>query len=477
MSTIKKQAFSGVVWTFVQQFSLQIINFIVQIILARLLMPEMFGLIAMLTVFIAIGQMLMDGGMTSSLIRTKNPTQLDYSTVFVTNFIISFGAYLLTFFASPYIARFYNQEILKDILRVYALTFVIRSFVAVHVAKLTKEMNFKTQMVLQIPSTIAGAVVGVLMAYLGYGVWSLVFLNLTQSVVFSVQYWVFIPWRPSFIFNKEKFKYHFNFGYKLTAAALLDTIYKNLYNILIGKVFSPTITGYYNQADTIRLLPVTHMATVLDKVTFPLFSSITDDKQLKNAFKTTMKLAVFLSVPIMMYLIVMSNEIFIFVLGEKWTPAVPYFQILGVSSIIRPLHSYNLNILKVKNRSDLFLRLEVVKKIIGFVAILVSIPFGIMPLVYSYTISYYIMVLLNTYFSGKQINYRMSEQLKDISVLFVIGIVSSLVASFFNKFLILVPLSVFLRILFVGFAFLAVYIFLVFLFEKEVLLKIKNINK
>ncbi len=477
MSTIKKQAFSGVVWTFVQQFSLQIINFIVQIILARLLMPEMFGLIAMLTVFIAIGQMLMDGGMTSSLIRTKNPTQLDYSTVFVTNFIISFGAYLLTFFASPYIARFYNQEILKDILRVYALTFVVRSFVAVHVAKLTKEMNFKTQMILQIPSTIAGAIVGVLMAYMGYGVWSLVFLNLTQSVVFTVQYWVFIPWRPSFIFNKEKFKYHFNFGYKLTAAALLDTVYKNLYNILIGKVFSPTITGYYNQADTIRLLPVTHMATVLDKVTFPLFSSISDDKQLKNAFKTTMKLAVFISVPIMMYLIVMANEIFIFVLGEKWTPAVPYFQILGVSSIIRPLHSYNLNILKVKNRSDLFLRLEVVKKIIGFVAILVSIPFGIMPLVYSYTISYYIMVLLNTYFSGKQINYRMSEQLKDISVLFVIGIISSLVAFFFNKFLILVPLSVFLRILFVGFAFLTVYIFLVFLFEKEVLLKIKNITK
>jgi len=477
LSTIKKQAFSGVVWTFVQQFSLQIINFIVQIILARLLMPEMFGLIAMLTVFIAIGQMLMDGGMTSSLIRTKNPTQLDYSTVFVTNFIISFGAYLLTFFASPYIARFYNQEILKDILRVYALTFVVRSFVAVHVAKLTKEMNFKTQMILQIPSTIAGAIVGVLMAYMGYGVWSLVFLNLTQSVVFTVQYWVFIPWRPSFIFNKEKFKYHFNFGYKLTAAALLDTVYKNLYNILIGKVFSPTITGYYNQADTIRLLPVTHMATVLDKVTFPLFSSISDDKQLKNAFKTTMKLAVFISVPIMMYLIVMANEIFIFVLGEKWTPAVPYFQILGVSSIIRPLHSYNLNILKVKNRSDLFLRLEVVKKIIGFVAILVSIPFGIMPLVYSYTISYYIMVLLNTYFSGKQINYRMSEQLKDISVLFVIGIISSLVAFFFNKFLILVPLSVFLRILFVGFAFLTVYIFLVFLFEKEVLLKIKNITK
>src|SRR5690606_8340417 len=189
---------SGVIWTFTQQFSVQIINFGVQIILARLLMPEMFGLIAMLNVFIAVGQLLMDGGMTSSLIRTKNPDQLDYSTVFLTNIFVSIGIYILIFLFAPLIGSFYNQPILSNILKVYALSFVIRSFVAVHIAKLTKEMNFKTQMILQIPSTITGAFVGIVMAYLDYGVWSLVWLNLTQTIIFTIQSWLFIKWRPSF---------------------------------------------------------------------------------------------------------------------------------------------------------------------------------------------------------------------------------------------------------------------------------------
>src|SRR5699024_9580942 len=191
---LKKQAVSGVIWTFLQQFSVQIINFGVQIILARLLMPEDFGLIAMITVFISIGQTLMDSGMTSSIIRMKRPDQLDYSTVFVTNFLISIGVYILVYFGAPFVAKFYEQDLLKNILRVFALTFVIRAFVAVHVAKLTKEMNFKTQMKLQVPSTTVGASVGVVMAYLDYGVWSLVWLNLTETIVFTIQNWIFIKW-------------------------------------------------------------------------------------------------------------------------------------------------------------------------------------------------------------------------------------------------------------------------------------------
>jgi len=226
--SLKKQAISGVMWTFAQQSSVQIINFGVQIILARQLMPEDFGLIAMLTVFIGIGQMLMDGGMTSSLIRSKRPDQLDYSTVFVTNLVVSVGVYLIVFFIAPLIAVFYNQESLTNILRVYALTFVINSFVAVHVTKLTKEMNFKTQMKLQVPSTILGAVVGVSMAYLGYGVWSLVWLNLTQVIAVTIQNWIFIKWRPSLVFNKRRFKYHFNFGYKMTLSGLLILFYKSV---------------------------------------------------------------------------------------------------------------------------------------------------------------------------------------------------------------------------------------------------------
>lgn len=421
MTSLKKQALSGVVWTFAQQFSVQIINFGVQIILARLLMPEMFGLIAMLSVFISIGQMLMDGGMTSSLIRAKEPTQLDYSTVFVTNFTVSLGAYLLTFFAAPYIAKFYNQEILKDILRVYSLTFVIRSFVAVHVAKLTKEMNFKTQMILQVPSTIVGAIVGVVMAYKGFGVWSLVWLNLTQTIVFTIQNWIFIPWRPSLVFNKEKFKYHFNFGYKLTLSGLVDTVYNDIYRIVIGKFFSPASVGFFNQAESLRLFPVAQLSAVLGKVTYPLFSNINDDVALKNAYRKTMKLALFIVIPMMLVLMVIAKELFVFILGEKWLPAVLYFQILSLASIVRPIGIYNLNILKVKGRSDLLLKLEIVKKIIGVVLIAIALPFGIIALVISHVVFSYVSTVINMIYSGRLIDFKIGEQVKDNAALFLIG--------------------------------------------------------
>lgn len=419
--SLKKQAINGVIWTFAQQFSIQLINFGVQIILARLLMPEVFGLIAMLTVFIAIGQTLMDGGMTTSIIRTKNPDQLDYSTVFVANLLMSCIIYLLIFFSASSIADFYDQPVLQSILKVYALTFVIRSLVAVHVAKLTKEMNFKLQMKLQVPSTIVGALVGIYLAFNGFGVWSLVWLNLTQTIVFTIQNWVFIKWRPSFLFNKRRFIYHFNFGYKMTLSGLLDTVYNNSYNIVIGKYFSPSIVGFYNQAETMRLFPVGQISTVMGKVTYPLFSNLKSDEQLKSAYRSTMKLVLFAVIPIMLILIIIAPEFFLFLFGDKWLPAVPYFQILAIASIIRPISSYNLNILKVKGRSDLFLKVEIIKKVLGVIAIIIALPFGITPLVISLTVVSYFFVLVNMWYCGGLINYTMGQQLIDVSRLFAVG--------------------------------------------------------
>lgn len=475
MSSLKKQALSGVVWTFAQQFSVQAINFGVQIILARLLMPEDFGLIAMLTVFISIGQFLMDGGMATSLIRTKNPDQIDYSTVFMTNMLMSIMVYLLVYITAPFIGRFYEQDLLSDILRVYALTFVIRSFVAVHAAKLTKEMNFKTQMKLQVPSTIVGAIVGVSMAYMGFGVWSLVWLNLAQTIVFTVQNWVFIKWRPSLIFNKRRFKYHFGFGYKMTLSGLLDTIYKNAYRIVIGKFFSPASVGFYNQAETMRLFPVRQLEGVLGKVTYPMFSNIKDDKQLKSAYKQTMKLVFFVVVPIMMILIVTGKEFFLFLFGEKWLPAVPYFQILAFASITTPFTTYNLNILKVKGRSDLFLKLEIIKKVIGFLAIAISLSYGIMTLIISQVIVTHIFAYLNMHFSGRLISYSAKEQIKDCAIIYGTGvlvlILTYLLKSFLEKYdlqnaVVLLALSLF---------FIIVYLIILFLLERKTLSSLKSL--
>lgn len=477
MSSLKKQAISGVIWSFAQQFSVQLINFAVQIVLARLLMPEDFGLIAMLIVFISIGQKLMDGGMTTSLIRTKNPDQLDYSTVFVTNLIISVGIYVVVFIAAPFIATFYNQEILKNVLRVYALSFVINSFVAVPIAKLTKEMNFKAQMKIQVPSTIVGAVVGVTMAYTGYGVWSLVWLNISQTLVFAIQNWVFIKWRPSLVFNRRRFRYHFNFGYKMTLSGLLDTLYNDAYRIVIGKFFSPASVGFFNQAETMRAFPVNQLATVMGKVTYPMFANIKDDKQLKNAYKQTMKLVFFVVVPMMLILIVTGKELFAFLFGNKWLPAVPYFQVLAFASVIKPLTTYNLNILKVKGRSDLFLKLEVYKKIIGAIAIIIALPYGIMTLVVSFTIVYYLMNFLNMIVSGKLINYPIWEQFKDCYKIYLTGLICLGVTFIIKDYLLIDTIGNFGILITITLIFMVLYLLIIYLVDKEMLYILKNIKK
>jgi len=474
---LKKQAVSGVIWTFLQQFSIQLINFVVQIILARLLMPEAFGLIAMLSVFISLGQMLMDSGMTSSLIRTKTPDQLDYSTVFVTNLVVSIAVYALVYFSAPLIGKFYNQEILIAILRVYAISFVIRSFVAVHVAKLTKEMNFKLQMKLQVPSTIIGAVVGVCLAYLGYGVWSLVWLNLTQTIVFTLQNWMFIKWKPSFIFNKRRFQYHFNFGYKMTFSGVLDTVYNDAYNIVIGKMFSPATVGFYSQAENLRLFPVKQLSTVMNKVTYPLFSSLKNDDQLKSAYRLSMRLILFAVVPLMLLLIVIAEDLFLLLLGDKWLPSVPYFQILAIASIFRPIGVYNLNILKVKGKSDMFLKLEIIKKIVGVIAIAVTLPFGILPLVYSLTVTSVLFAFLNALYSGKLINYRVSEQIKDIRKIFISGVIAAAIAIIVYNTTNGAGFSSFLSILLITLVFAVAYLFLIAIVDRKILVSIKALIK
>lgn len=461
--SLKKQAISGVKWNFVQQFSVQVINFAVQVILARLLMPEMFGLIAMIIVFISIGESLMNSGMTSSLIRTKNPTQLDYSTVFITNMCMSIAIYAFTYLLAPYISSFYNQELLTNIVRLFALSFVINALVAVHIAKLTKEMNFRLQMKLQIPSALISGVVGVTLAYMEYGVWSLVWLNLARSLLFALQCWFFISWKPSLVFNKDRFKYHFKFGYKLTLAGLIDTIYNDAYRIIIGKLYSPTAVGYFNHAETMRIFPVNQITVVLEKVTYPFFSNIDGGKRLKSAYKTSVKLVTLIVTPIMLILIVIAEEGFLLIFGEKWLPSVPYFQVLAIASIVRPLSSYNLNILKVKNRSDLFLYISIVKKLIGIVAIVIGIQFGVMGLVLSLTIVSLIWAIMNMVYCGKLINYRLIEQLKDITPIMLISVIATLcsyllkvnIASFiYSKIAVVLIVPIFYLFIYIPLAYL-----------------------
>lgn len=434
--SLKKKAVSGLFWTFSQQFSVQIINFVVQIFLARILMPSDFGLIAMLAVFMSVGTTLMDSGLTSSLIRTENPDQKDYSTVFFMNLAGSLLVYLVLVIASPFIADFYKQPVLENIIKIYTLSFFVKAFVGVQTTRLTKAMNFKLQMTMQIPSVIVGGIVGIVMAYNGFGVWSLVYMNLVQTILFTAQHWIFSGWRPSLIFDLEKFKYHFFFGYKLTLSSLLNTVYQNLYNLIIGKYFSASQLGFYNRADTLRMFPVNSISNALNKVTYPMFSSIqNDNKRLKMAYKKLMQQVLFWLAPLLVFSAVLGEPLIRFVLTDKWLPAVPYFQLLCFGGILYPLHSYNLNILKVKGRSDLFLKLEVIKKAFITVGIIISVQYGIYGLLYFQMISSLLSFYVNTFYSGKLLNYSMKEQLLDIMPILLISFVLGFLMIYFNDFI------------------------------------------
>jgi Membrane protein involved in the export of O-antigen and teichoic acid len=414
--SLRKKAVSGLFWTFSQQFGVQGINFVVSVLLARVLMPEAFGIIGMIAIFMAVGRTLMDSGLTSSLIRTPNADQLDYSTVFLINLGGSVIIYAILFFTSPLIAAFFDQEVLTDVIRVYCLTFIIRAFSGVQSARLTKEMNFKMQMTIQIPSLIGGGILGIYLAHQGYEVWSLVWMNVFQATLSSLQLWIRSGWTPSFAFSAERFQRHFGFGYKLTLSSIIDTIYQNLYNIVIAKFFSAAQLGYYTRAQSLKQLPVSNISTALNKVTYPMFAKIQDDNaKLKIAYKKAMQQVLFWVAPTLVILAAVAEPLFRFMLTEKWLPAVPYFQLLCVVGIMYPLNSYNLNILKVKGRSDLFLRLEIIKKAYITLGIFCAIPFGIYGLLYFQVISTFISFFINTYYSGRMINYPVTEQIRDIA--------------------------------------------------------------
>lgn len=440
MSSLRKKSITGVFWTFSQQFSGQLVSFIVSIFLARILMPEDFGLIGMIGVFLAISQVLANSGMTQSLIRQSKPTQSDFSTVFMFNIVVSVFLYLVLFVCAGFIANFYKQPALINIVRVIGITFIINAFGAVQFTRLTKQMDFKTQMMVTVPSLVGSGVVGVLLAYKGYGVWSLVYMSIIQAILQTLQVCWHSKWMPSWTFSKRRFKYHFGFSYKLGLSGLLNTIFNDIYQIVIGKYFAPAQVGFYTRAVTMKNLPVSNISSAINRVTYPMFAEIKNDNQrLKNAYKIIMQSIVFLACPIMIYLAVVAEPLFRFIFSEKWLPAVPYFQILCLTAFLYPLHAYNLNIIMVKGRSDLFLKLEIIKKVVTVIMILMAISYGIIALLIGQVISSIIALFINSYYSGKFIDYSLMEQLKDIAPIVFLsfsigGIIYFLDINYFRDF-------------------------------------------
>lgn len=475
--SLKKQALSGVVWSYTQQFGTQLISFSVSIILARILLPEEFGLIGMIGIFMGIGTTLFDGGMTSSLIRSNNLEDTDYSTVFIFNLLVSLGFYIVIFLSAPFIADFYRQPLLTDITRIYTLSFVFSAFGSVQNTILTKTMNFKRQALLTIPSLLVSCLVALLFAYSGFGVWSLVAMTLSNTFILSAILWFASSWKPHFIFSTEKFKKHFNYGYKLTLSGILDIIFTNIYQIVIGRFFNASVVGYYTRANQLMMMPVGNVSTALNKVAFPLFAEMrNDEERLRNAYKRMMLMVLFIINPVVVLMLVMAEPLTSFLFTEKWLPMVPIFKIICLSGLLYPLHLYNLLILQVKGRSDLYLKLEVLKKILLTIILFVSFYYGLYGLLWGQLLFSILALFINTYFAGNMINYSSKRQLFDIIPLFLVSGFMGLLVYTLDTYILHNLLDI-LRLIINSFCGMIIYLSLSYLFKFDSFLEIKNIIK
>lgn len=457
-------------WIFLERFGTQLIQFFIQILLARVLLPEDFGLVAMISIVISLGQSLNDSGMTQSIIRSKSVTDTDYSTVFYANIVFSLCIYLIIYFTAPLVASFYGYQSLTSIVRTLSLKIIIQAIFAIQVARLTKSMDFKRQFIVQLPSLIVSGVAGVILAFKGFGVWSLVYMTLIQVSLVAIQYWFRSDWKPHFQFDIGSFKGHFSFGYKLALSGMLNVLFSNLYNVIIGKYFSATQLGYYNRAFSLRQLPIQNISATMNKLTLPIFAEIQDDnKKLKLAYSKVIQVVFFATTPLLVFGMVLAEPLILVLLTEKWIKAVPFFQLLCISGLTYPLSSYNLNILKVKGRSDLFLKVEIIKKVIQIVGVALVIPFGIMPLLWFQAIFALLAFGINSYYSGKMISLKLLDQLRSVAPIFFIALSIGVLVFMVDTSLLQNTITSIVRLIFLSIISVCSYIFLSYFFKVNAL--------
>lgn len=434
MSTLRNKAISGIFWSFLQKVGSRGVIFIVMIFLARLLNPKDFGLIGMLMIFIEVSQAIVDGGFNLALIQKKDTNDEDYSSVFYINLIVSGILYAILFFTAPIIANFYHQPLLIPLTRVLGLVFVINAFSFVQETRLKKDIHFKTLMLIHIPSTIIGGIISVMMAIYGLGVWSIVGLQLTTRFAYTVQIWIRAKWKPLFSFHIKNIWSLFSFGGKIMLTSIITSVYNNIFMVIIGRLYPASSVGYYQNAYNVAFTPANTITSVMNDVAFPAFSSIQDDnRRLKIGYKNLMQQAVFWICPLYTLAGVLAKPLFEFVFTPKWLSAVPYFQCLCIVGIFHPLKTYNLNIVNVKGRSDLFLKLQVVWRVFITIGIIVTASYGIKALVIVQALSYVFAFLLFGYYAGRFIQYSISEQLKDILSILLLSVSVGLVVLFVDN--------------------------------------------
>lgn len=438
--SLKGKTVKGTVWSALERFCVQGISFVVMIIMARILTPEDYGLVAMLSIFIAISQSIIDSGFSQALIRKQDRSEIDNSTVFYFNIGVGIILYLILCFTAPLIAKFYTEPLLVPITRAIGLSLIFNSFGVVQRALLTVRLDFKTQAKASLIGAVISGIIGIWMAYNSFGVWAIVWQQLSNLGITTFLLWVFSHWKPIWAYSWNSFRDLFGFGSKLLVSGLLNTLYNNIYLIVIGKVFKASDLGYYTRANQFTDFASSNITGIFQRVTYPVLCTIQhEDKRLADVYRRLLKISAFIIFPLMMGLAALAKPIVIVLLTDKWLFSASLVQILCLSQMWYPVHAINLNLLQIKGRSDLFLRLEVIKKIIGVIILSITAPFGLVAMCWGTLISSILCLAINTYYTDKLIHLGFFAQMRDLLPVLILSLVMGATVHLTVTFINMVP--------------------------------------
>ena len=435
--SLKNKTIKGVGWSAADAFLGQGVTFIVGLVLARLLSPDEYGLIGICLIFTTVLNGIVDSGFSNALIRKKEVTDEDYNTMFITNMVISIVLYVLLFICAPLVSDFFHREELAALVRATGLVLFFNALSITQVTILTKKIDFKTKTKASFVSAIISGGIGIVMAYMGYGVWALVAQQLSKQLFYTICLWFLNKWWPKFTFYKDSFKYMWGFGWKLLASGILNNVWNQLYQVVIGRCYTSATLGHYTRANEYASIFSSNLTTIVQRVSFPALAEIQDDKErLVQGYRKVIKITMFVTAVCMISLGAVSEPIVYTLIGTKWHEAATYLPLICISMSLYPLHAINLNILQVLERSDIFLYLEILKKFIGLLPIAIGVFCGIYYMLLASIFASVISLYLNTWYTGKSLSYTFIKQIRDIAPSYFTALVIA-VAVYFLKFLML----------------------------------------
>ena len=421
--SLKDKTIKGTFWTGLERFWVQGVQFLVMLVIARILSPKDYGLIGMISVFIAISQSLIESGFSQALIRKKDADEVDYNTVFYFNIVMSIIFYGILYLISPAIASFYKEPILCPLMRVVSLVVIINAFNIVQGSIFSIQLDFKKQAHSGMLAAIISGVASIILAIKGFGVWTLVYQQLISTIVITIVLWSYSNWRPKWIYSWKSFKELFSFGLNLVISGLIDTIYNNLYVLVIGKIYNATSLGYYGRAEHYAQLPASNFNSIFFRVTYPVLCKLQDDdNKLREIYMKMLRVSTFVLFPIMCGIAGAAYPVVVALVGEKWAFSAILLVPICMAKMWYPIHAINLNVLKVKGRTDLFLRLEIIKKVFSVIILVTSIPFGLVYMCYGMIVSSIGALAINSFYTGRLIQLGFWKQMKDISHILLVSL-------------------------------------------------------